>query len=108
MPKGKAIQYKKNNEILGYAVLRAAVRGYKIGPLFANNAEVAEELFKHCMSLVPNMPVFLDISTVNEEAVQLVNKYDGKYVFECARMYYGKAPAIHVNTIFGITSFELG
>ncbi len=108
MPESNAIQYKKNNEIGGYAVLRAAERGYKIGPLFANTAAIAEELFEYCLSIVPNQPVFLDIPTINEEAVSLVKQYTGQYVFECARMYYGTVPNSNVNGIFGITTFELG
>jgi len=108
MPESNAIQYKKNNEIVGYAVLRAADRGYKIGPLFANTAAIAEELFEYCLSMVPNQPVFLDIPTINEEAVSLVKRYAGQYVFECARMYYGTVPNSNVNGIFGITTFELG
>lgn len=108
MPESNAIQYKKNNEIVGYAVLRAAERGYKIGPLFANTAAIAEELFEYCLSIVPNQPVFLDIPTINEEAVSLVKRYTGQYVFECARMYYGTVPNSNVNGIFGITTFELG
>jgi len=108
MPEGKSFMYKKDNEILGYAVMRKAETGYKIGPLFANNLEIADELLKSCFSAYPNDSVFLDIPTTNNDAVGLVKKYDGKYVFECARMYYGKVPNTPINNIYGITSFELG
>lgn len=108
MPESKAIKYTENDRILGYAVIRKAETGYKIGPLFANNQKIAEELFKSCLSIAPNNSVFLDIPTTNQNAVSLVKKYNGKYVFECARMYYGEAPKIVVNNIYGITTFELG
>jgi GNAT superfamily N-acetyltransferase len=108
MPESKAIKYTENDRILGYAVIRKAETGYKIGPLFANNQKIAEELFKSCLSIAPNNLVFLDIPTTNQNAVSLVKKYNGKYVFECARMYYGEAPKIVVNNIYGITTFELG
>ena len=108
MPESKAIKYTENNTILGYAVIRKAEKGYKIGPLFANNKIIAEELFKSCLSIAPNESLFLDIPTVNQNAVDMVKKYNGKYVFECARMYYGSAPKIDINTIYGITTFELG
>jgi hypothetical protein len=55
-----------------------------------------------------NDSVFLDIPTTNQNAVNLVQKYHGKYVFECARMYYGATPNIEINNIYGITTFELG
>jgi GNAT superfamily N-acetyltransferase len=108
MPDSKAIQYSENNKILGYAVIRKAETGYKIGPLFANNKKIAEELFKSCLSMASNNSIFLDIPTINPNAVSLVKKYKGKYVFECARMYYGEIPKIAVNNIYGITTFELG
>ncbi len=108
MPESKAVKYTEENEILGYAVIRKAETGYKIGPLFANNEKIAEELFKWCLSIAPNEPVYLDIPTTNENAVNLVKKYNGKYIFECARMYYGKPPKTNINAIYGITTFELG
>ena len=108
MPESNAIKYKKGNEILGYAVIRKAESGFKIGPLFANNVEIAEELLISCLSAYPNQSVFLDIPTTNNDAVSLVKKYGGKYVFECARMYYGKVPNAPVKNIYGITTFELG
>ena len=108
MPESKAIKYTENDKILGYAVVRKAETGYKIGPLFANNTIIAEELFKSCLEVAPNDSIFLDIPTTNQQAVSLVKKYNGKYVFECARMYYGATPKIEVNHIYGITSFELG
>jgi len=108
MPESIAIKYKKNNEIEGYAVIRKAEKGYKIGPLFAHNDTVAEELLKSCLSYASEDSVFLDIPTINEQAINLVKKYDGKYIFECARMYHGQAPNTSISHIYGITSFELG
>jgi GNAT superfamily N-acetyltransferase len=108
MPESKAVKYTENNKILGYAVIRKAETGYKIGPLFADNTLIAAELFKSCLSMAPNNSVFLDIPTVNQNAVNLVQKYNGKYVFECARMYYGATPQVDLDNIYGITSFELG
>jgi GNAT superfamily N-acetyltransferase len=108
MPESKAVKYTNDNKILGYAVIRKAEMGYKIGPLFANDENIAEELFKSCLSFAPNDLVFLDIPTTNENAVSLVKKYKGKYVFECGRMYHGEIPKIDINNIYGITSFELG
>jgi GNAT superfamily N-acetyltransferase len=108
MPESKAIKYSENDKILGYAVIRKADKGYKIGPLFANNSFVAEELLKSALSIAPDNLIYLDIPTTNENAVSLVKKYNGKYVFECARMYHGVPPSIDINHVYGITTFELG
>lgn len=108
MPESSAFKSVGTQGLLGYAVIRKAEKGFRIGPLFAENAEVAEELLKSCFSTAEGEPVFLDIPTINQGAVALVKKYNGKYVFECARMYYGKSPNSAVEKIYGITSFELG
>jgi hypothetical protein len=108
MPESKAIKFKHTDEIVGYAVIRKAEKGYRIGPLFAQNDAIAEDLLKCCLSIGSEDSVYLDIPVINENAMNLVKKYDGKYIFECARMYFGEAPNIPINDIYGITSFELG
>ncbi|WP_107038006.1 GNAT family N-acetyltransferase [Brumimicrobium mesophilum] len=108
LPNSKGFKYVEKDLIKGYAVIRKVKSGYKIGPLFAENKEIAEEIFKACLNTVEGQSVYLDIPVINEEAVKLVKKYNGKYVFECARMYYGEVPKVDVGKVFGITTFELG
>jgi len=45
---------------------------------------------------------------VNQSAVELIKRHKTKFVFECARMYYGKIPEVDIDKAFGITTFELG
>jgi GNAT superfamily N-acetyltransferase len=101
-------KYYYNEKLLGFAVIRKANKGYKVCPLFADNAEIAEELYKACLNSVINEPLYIDIPVINRDAVALIKKYNTTYVFECARMYYGKTPKLDINKIFGITTFELG
>jgi hypothetical protein len=104
----KAFKYLQNDKLQGFAVLRKTRKGYKIGPLFADNAKIAEELYKACLDSAKDEEVYLDIPVVNKNAVDLISKYNATYVFECARMYYGNPPDIDISKVFGITSFELG
>ncbi len=60
------------------------------------------------LNSVTGQPLFLDIPVINRDAVALIKKYKTNYVFECARMYYGKSPQIDIRKVFGITTFELG
>jgi len=108
LPGNKNFIYKNEDQIIGYAVVRKASNGYKIGPLFADNHIIAEELYKACLNSVIGEPLYIDVPMINEEAVSIIQKYDAKYVFECARMYYGQPPKIDVNKIYGVTTFELG
>lgn len=108
LPNNKTFKYMAGNQLKGFAIVRKVHTGYKVCPLFADDAEIAEELYKACLNAVIGEPLYLDIPMVNQDAVNLVKKYDAQYVFECARMYYGKVPDIELNKVFGITTFELG
>ena len=104
----RTFKYTDPCGLKGFAIIRKAIQGYKVCPLFADNKEIAEELYKACLDAVPGELLYLDIPMINQDAVNLVNKYNTTYVFECARMYYGKVPDMAINKIFGFTTFELG
>ena len=108
LPGNKKYKYIDNNNIKGYVVLRKASLGHKIGPLFADNDKIAEELYRACLNAVVGEPVYFDIPLINSGAVKIVKKYKARYVFECARMYYGNPPKVDMNKVYGITTFELG
>lgn len=57
---------------------------------------------------MPGEKLYLDTPVSNPAAKALALRYDGNFVFECGRMYFGQAPALPMNRIYGITSFELG
>ncbi len=103
-----SFKFTEQGEVKGFSVLRKAMDGYKIGPLFADTPLVAGELYKVCLNAAFEAPVSIDIPVVNADAVALVTQFGAEYVFECARMYYGHPPDIAVGKIYGITSFELG
>lgn len=100
--------YRENGVLAGFVVMRQAASGYKIGPLFADNYGIAKSLLDCCLNAIPMQKAYLDIPVSNPEAQRLIQSVNGKYVFECARMYYGTPPQVHQSKIFGITSFELG
>ena len=104
----QSFKYQDEEGFKGFAVLRKCVTGYKIGPLFAYNQHIASALYEKCLNESIGQPVYLDIPMANPLAIELVKKYDAKYVFECARMYLGEAPNVELHKIFGVTTFELG
>ncbi len=108
MPESKTFKYTADGKLLGFAIVRKANVGHKVCPLFADSPKVAEELYKACLNSVKGELLYLDIPMVNSAAVNLVKEYGAKYVFECARMYYGTTPKVDTNKIYGITTFELG
>ena len=108
IPNSKSFKYMENNSLKGYAVIRKVKLGYKIGPLFADNPDIAEALFKACLDSAVGKLIYIDIPVINKEAMNLVRKYNARYVFECARMYYGEKPKTAIDKVYGITTFELG
>ncbi|WP_353777685.1 GNAT family N-acetyltransferase [Winogradskyella sp. 3972H.M.0a.05] len=108
IPDSKAFKFSRNGKLNGFAVIRKVNSGFKIGPLFADDDDTAEALYEACLNSAVGESVYLDIPVINKGAVGLVKKYKAKYIFECARMYYGASPKINMNKVYGITTFELG
>ncbi len=94
LPGNRTFKYMEDGVLHGFAVVRELKSGSKVGPLFADNAMIAEELYKACLDAVQGEQLYMDIPICNVDAVALVKKYYAIYVFECARMYRGNAPAI--------------
>lgn len=105
---GSALGFLDNGRLAGYGVLRPCREGFKIGPLFADNGSVAEALLTALVAPVPGAPFYLDLPEPNAAAHSLAGRYGMTPVFETARMYTGRPPALPLERIFGVTSFELG
>lgn len=108
-PESHALGILQEGKLSGYGVIRKCLSGYKIGPLFAHNPELAESLFLALTaSIGPSEPIYLDVPEVNHEAIALAENYNMRPVFETARMYTATTPDIPLSRVFGVTSFELG
>jgi hypothetical protein len=95
--------------VRGYGVIRKCLSGSKVGPLFAVDRPTAEQLYLAlCACAAGDEPVYLDVPEVNAAAMALAGKYAMRQVFGTARMYTGMAPAIALDRVYGVTTFELG
>ena len=104
-----ALAVVRDGAVAGFGVIRPAQEGHKIGPLVAEDRGVAERLLAALIAcLPPGGPVFLDVAEPRRDAVALAEGLGLKPVFETARMYTGPAPAIRMERLFGVTTFELG
>lgn len=108
MPHSLGRAVVENERLRGYGVLRACHRGFKIGPLFADNAHVAEALVASLTASAAGQPIALDVPEPNAEAIALALRYGLAPAFETARMYLGPRPDIDLSRVYGITTFELG
>jgi GNAT superfamily N-acetyltransferase len=98
-----------DSTVRGYGVIRPCFRGWKIGPLFARDADAAGILFEQLIHRIPDGdPFVLDAPEPNPAAMNLVHRHGMKEVFATARMYTGPFPRVNLDWTFGITTFELG
>ena len=106
---GTALAARRRGRCAGYGVIRPCRSGFKIGPLLADDADLADRLLCALVSRVPaGEPVQLDIPATNAAALELARTHGMRPVFETARMYTGVAPQLPISRLFGITTFELG
>jgi hypothetical protein len=103
----RPLAYIVDGVVRGYGVIRACRQGHKIGPLFADTPSIADALFRSLAAQAPGQ-LYLDPPEPNAAAIALAERYGMRPVFETARMYRGAAPALPLENIFGITTFELG
>jgi hypothetical protein len=108
-PAGHALVCLDGGRVAGYGVLRPCRTGMKVGPLFADDAEVADALLAGLLSAAGTCTeVFVDMPEANPEAAELRARRPMEPSFETARMYLNGRPREDVRKVFGITTFEFG
>jgi GNAT superfamily N-acetyltransferase len=98
----------RDGQLAGWGVIRPCRRGRKIGPLVADDRATAETVLSALLARVGGGEIFLDVPSVNREAVALALDFGLAPVFETARMYTGAIAPLRLERVFGVTSFELG
>ena len=98
----------RDGRLAAWGVIRPCRSGCKIGPLVADDRAAAETIFAALTSAVGGGQVFLDVPSVNRDAVALAQAHGLTPVFETARMYTGPIRPVRLPRVFGVTTFELG
>lgn len=107
-PGSLALVALDGGRVHGFGVIRRCQVGGKVGPLFADDAELAEELYTALAAHLPGEPVYLDVPEINAWAMGLARRHRMREVFGTARMYLGPRPRVAESRVYGITTFELG
>src|SRR5207245_4120562 len=92
----------------GWGVIRPCLKGFKIGPLVADDRATAEAVLSALLAKVGGGEIFLDVPGINREAIALAQDWGLAPVFETARMYTGAIPPLRLERVFGVPSFDLG
>ena len=98
----------RDGSLAAWGVIRPCRSGRRIGPLVADDRAAAEAVFAALLAADGAGEVFLDVPSVNSEAVALARDHGLTPVFETARMYTGAIRPVRLEGVFGVTTLELG
>jgi hypothetical protein len=107
-PGARVVGLRENGALAAYGVARPCRVGFKIGPLFANRADLAHRVLSTLMARIEGHQIQMDVPEANAAAVELAGRFNLSPAFGCVRLYYGPMPDIPVQTIFAVTSLEFG
>lgn len=103
----RAVACVDGGRLTGYGVLRPALEGARIGPLFADTPGDARALLEGLVAGCGPVQVAIDVPQSNPDAVALAGSLGLTPSFETARMYTGTGPRTP-HRVYGISSLELG
>jgi len=98
----------RDGRLVAWGVIRPCRSGRKIGPLVADDRAAAEAVLAALIAATGGGEIFLDVPSVNRDAVALAQSHGLEPVFETARMYTGEIRPVRLDRVFGVTTFELG
>jgi GNAT superfamily N-acetyltransferase len=98
----------RDGRLAAWGVSRPCRTGHKIGPLIADDRAAAETVLAALLTARGGGEIFLDVPSINREAVALAQSLGLVPVFETARMYTGAIAPLRLEWVFGVTTFELG
>jgi len=98
----------EKDRLLGYGLMRPCLSGWKVGPLIADEAEIANRLWAGFARHSQGKSMFIDSPDNNPAAIRLCQSFSMTEVFGCQRMYCGQPPELDHARIFGITTLEVG
>src|SRR5262249_52957564 len=97
----------RDGKLAAWGVIRPCRTGHKIGPLVADDRAAAEAVLGALLADTDG-GIFLDVPSINRDAVALAQDLGLTPVFETARMYTGAIRPLRLERVFGVTTFELG
>ncbi len=93
---------------LGYGVLRPTRRGSRVGPLVAEDAQVAAALLAALTRAAPPGTVSMDVREDHAASVALARAAGMSPVFSARRLYSAPPPAMRRDRVFAISGYEAG
>lgn len=101
----------RGHDLHGYATVRPMIGGgSRVGPLFADDEQIALGLLAACAVTAMSWgeEIAIDIPAPNSAAIATAESLGMAPRFACTRMYRGDVRPLPLDRIWGSTSFELG
>lgn len=110
MPESHVLAAMDGKLVKGYGVISSCQEGYKIAPLFADNEQIACDLYRALCRCIGDKEavVYLDTTAENTEGEKFATLFGLEKTFDTVRMYRGDPPVCSANKVFGLTSLEIG
>ena len=97
-----------DGRLAAWGVIRRCRKGHKVGPLVADDRSAAEVILGSLLASAGSGEIFLDVPSVNLDAVAMAQDLGLAPLFETARMYTGEIAPLRLERVFGVTTLELG
>ena len=118
-PNCHALVAISDGRVVGYTVVRTTLKsgdGWRIGPLFADNSQIATSLYREACSNVaaedPRGIIAVDVpygNLINPDALKIAKELSGVPTIKCVRMYKKDIPSsMPLQKLFGMTALGLG
>ncbi len=102
-PPNRSFVHRADNVVDAYGLVRPCRDGAKLGPLFADTVAAAIAMLDTLSG-----PVHIDVPAAQTAWLAALSARGFSPGFQTTRMYRGRAPAISLDRVFGVTSLELG
>ena len=99
---------ERDGRLAGFGVVRRARRGWRVGPLLADDPAAAEGLLLAMGASCGGGAAALDVPESNAAAVALAKNFGMKETFETTRMYSRRIPDLSTEKTYSIASYEFG
>ncbi|MCL2121606.1 MAG: GNAT family N-acetyltransferase [Clostridiales bacterium] len=98
----------KGGEIKGWGCMRRCRNGWRLGPVFASEYAIAEELLRHFAIKTIAEEVSMDVPESNVQAIRLAFSMGMTPVDARLRAYKGEQIREPLEQIFGFTTLDIG
>jgi len=101
-PGAVALGLMQEGRLAGYGVMRKAVKGFRIEPLYADDATIAVRLLSALLAQASaGDTFFLDLPDINPGATELRRRFELRPLFGMVRMFSKFIPDNDVQRIYG-------